>query len=109
MSKDEKRELRERTFSLHAAVGAISRVSQRRIFLISDPIDSYAPFRQQIQYAELLQRVGQRVRLIEARAPPYGDGHAFSRESLFRAAARCLKGENDAQIAKVFGGILRVP
>lgn len=60
MSKDEKRELRERIFSLQTAIGAISRVQQRRTVIRSIAVHG--------SVSRLLCRVvaasSQRVRLI---------------------------------------------
>ena len=106
VSDDQKRALRRVIFNHHKSLGGIIH-GQRRIFLVGDLTDVFALFPQQVRYAESLETAGHRVRLIEATAPN-GDGHTFIHMSL-KAAARCLKGEDDARIVQVFEGILRIP
>ena len=107
VSREQKREWDNHFFSHHRALSGMAREALRRVFLIGDSTDLFAPFAQQVRYAETLQRAGHRVRLVEAKSKG-GDGHSFVDESL-RAAARCLKGDNDERVVRVIGGIDRTP
>jgi acetyl esterase/lipase len=106
VSSEQKRAWRASVFNHHKSLGGIIH-QRRRIFLVGDITDEFAPFSQQVRYAESLEAAGHRVRLIEATAPN-GDGHTFVHTSLI-AAARCLKEEDDDRIVRVFGGVLRLP
>ena len=106
VSGEQKQALQRHIFNHHTSLTGIIH-SPRRIFLVGDITDQFAPFLQQVRYAESLETAGHPVRLIEARAPN-GDGHTFINMSL-EAAAHCLKGEDDARIVRVFEGVLRIP
>jgi hypothetical protein len=107
ISQQQRAQWHRRLFSHHSSLGGIAKEVQRRIFLVGDSTDTFAPFAQQIRYAESLQTAGLRVQVVEAKSPR-GDGHSFTYESLV-AAAHCLKGEDDNRVVRVFGGILRTP
>src|SRR5215468_1616376 len=106
VSGEQKQALQRHIFNHHTSLTGIIH-SPRRIFLVGDITDQFAPFLQQVRYAESLETAGYPVRLIEATAPN-GDGHTFINMSL-EAAAHCLKGEDDARIVRVFEGVLRIP
>jgi pimeloyl-ACP methyl ester carboxylesterase len=107
VGNEQKRAWQVAVFNHHRSLGGILPGRRRRIFVAGDPTDPFAPFAQQVRYAESLQAAGHSVRLVEAKAPN-GDNHTFINNSL-RAAARCLRGEGDARVASVLGGVLRIP
>jgi hypothetical protein len=105
---NEKRlELQGRFFSHHEALAGVSLKGARRFFIVGNSTDPLTPFRQQVRYAESLQRAGHNVRLVETGASR-GDDHTFAYESL-RATALCLKGADDRQIGRALGGAPRAP
>jgi hypothetical protein len=71
-------------------VGSIRPDPQRRIFVIGDPRDQQALFRQQRDFAERIGKAGHQVALVEAQGA--GRTHHDLRQAALVASALCAKG-----------------
>ncbi len=79
------------------AVSGVVQDRRRRLFVVGDPRDKRAPFSEQRQWAEALQRAGHRTRLLEAAGG--GKEFHFLTDLGMRLAGLCAAGRSTQSIA----------